>query len=336
MSSMTMIAGFASSAHVQFDQFLTYLDAGVVVIHHQAWPFDRPGTRAFECITCMQRVGTCFKVVLMDSHRLSRRGILLRYSSYPGGWGKKPTYSRQARAHVQCGCGGGVGGKRSHERAEKENAEQRWGEARAVEVKVWDILAIAQQEEVVTPPTAIRSAHETIRVQPERRPAVPKKSTSGQALITWERGLGWGWRKTLICDLTGSEKSTLRIDGCVHPPRALRFAGIAKHMSEKRTSSIDVGHKALGSWQGAPQMSPSALPGATCTATEEILTDNQGRRFEQVVGENPMPWSVDPYGAKRRWGRSLKKSSPRMLAILPVRGKGDSRRWSRGDDLFGS
>ncbi|KAH8989680.1 hypothetical protein EDB86DRAFT_2831550 [Lactarius hatsudake] len=245
------------------------------------------------CATCRDM----FKVVLMDSHRLSRRGILSRYSSYPGGWieqrrlsglqpgGKKPTFSRQARAHFQCSCGGGVGGKRSHGRAEKENAEHRWGEARVVGVKVWGILAIAQQEEVVTP-----------------RVWWPLFSSTGPA--------------------SNCDKRTLRIDGCVHPPRALLFAGIAKHMSEKRTSSIDVGHKALGSWQGGPADVSFGFARGHLHATEEILTDNQGRRFEQVVGENPMPWSVDPYGAKRRWGRSLKKSSSRMLAILPFRGKG--------------
>ncbi|KAH8998632.1 hypothetical protein EDB92DRAFT_2101090 [Lactarius akahatsu] len=147
-----------------------------------------------------------------------------------------------------------------------ENAEQRWGEARAVGVKVWGILAIAQQEEVVTP-----------------RVWWPLFSSTGPA--------------------SNCDKSTLRIDGCVHPPRALRFAGFG----ELARGPADV---SFGFARGHLQ------------ATGEILTDNQGRRFEQVVGENPMPWSVDPYGAKRRWGRGLKKSSSRMLAVLPFRGKG--------------
>jgi hypothetical protein len=43
--------------------------------------------------------------------------------------------------------------------------------------------------------------------------------------------------------------------------------------------------------------------------SEEILTDNQGRRFEQLVGKNPVPWSVDPDGVEH----VLKDSSSRML-----------------------
>lgn len=57
-------------------------------------------------------------------------------------------------------------------------------------------------------------------------------------------------------------------------------------------------------------MFSSDLPEATCRQRIDV----QGRRFEQLVGENPVPWSrVYLYGLERR----LEVEVVPMLAMLP-------------------
>ena len=65
------------------------------------------------------------------------------------------------------------------------------------------------------------------------------------------------------------------------------------------------------------------------------MADNQGRRFEQLVGESPVPWSVDRYGMTRRFEAKL---LPYVVDIAKMDGvkQRHSRRPSREDDLFGS